>query len=144
MVSKEKGVNSMVQIDNLKEKRQLVIGQLLIKKIDSTDENITSVWGYLFPNDKLRLDETEVLEWIKKYVNKSDIKLCENRLAKVRQKCERSLRAKGTYVGYGTKLIRQPKDALATYIIFTKGRKYSGDYNSLCRRISKFSKKEKG
>lgn len=134
----------MVQIDNLKEKRQLVIRQLLIKKIDSTDENIVSVWCDLFPNDKLKPDETEVLEWIKKYANKNDIKLCENRLAKVRQKCERSLKVKGTYVGYGAKLIRQPKDALATYIIFTKGRKYLGDYNSLRRRINKFSKKEKG
>ncbi|MDO4306688.1 MAG: hypothetical protein Q4C77_07625 [Eubacteriales bacterium] len=130
----------MVQTNNIKEKRLLVIRQLIIKKIDSTDENIISVWCDLFPNDKLELNETELLEWIKKYVNKTDIKSCEKRLAKVRQKRERSLRAKGTYVGYGAKLLRQPKDALATYIIFTKGRKYSGDYNSLCRRISRLSK----
>ena len=48
----------------------------------------------------------------------------------------------GYPVGYGAKLVKEPKDSLATYNIFTKGKKYSGNYTALCLRMGRLSKKD--
>lgn len=125
----------MKNIANLKEKRLLVVRQLIIKKIELTDENIISAWCELFPADKLKLNDMELFEWIRKKVDSNGIESCDKQLEKIRQKGEKCLKVKGRYRGYGAKLIKQPKNRLATYNIFTKGKKYSGNYESLCRRI---------
>lgn len=63
-------------------------------------------------------------------------------MARLRRKGERNLKSKGRRVGYGAKLVKEPKDTLATYNIFTKGKKYSGNYTSLCMRLGGLSKKD--
>lgn len=125
----------MKSINNLKEKRLLVSRKFIIKKIEPTDENINSIWGELFPSDKMRMDNAELFEWIRKHIASNGIESCDKQLANIRRKGEKNLKSKGKYVKYGAKLIKQPKDALATYNIFTIGKKYSGNYESLCRRI---------
>lgn len=132
----------MKQIDNLKEKELLITRRLIVKQIEPTDENIISTWGDLFPTDKQRLNALEVFEWIRKYVNSNGIKSCDEQLERIRRKGEKILKAKGVYVGYGAKLVKKPKDALATYNIFTKGKKYSGNYTALCQRIGRMPKKD--
>jgi ATP-dependent Lon protease len=134
----------MKQINNVKEKTMIIARQLIIKQTEPTDKNIVSVWCDLFPTDNHRLNDTELFVLIRKYVNHNGIKSCDKKLEKIRRKGERCLKEKGKYVGYGAKLIKQPKTALATYNIFTKGKKYSGNYNSLCRRIGRFSKVQGG
>ena len=128
----------MANIKNLKEKRLLVVRQLIIKQMELTDENISSVWCDLFSGDKLKLNDTELFEWITKQVNSNGIATCNKQLEKIRRKGEKCLKEKCKYVGYGAKLVKQPKNQLATYNIFTKGKKYSGNYESLCRRIGTF------
>lgn len=130
----------MIQIENLKEKSLLVVRQLIVEKIKPTDEKIISVWCDLFSSDALMLNDTELLEWIRKHVNSNGIKSCDEQLERIRRKGERYLKAKCTYIGYDAKLVKQPKKKLATYDIFTKGKKYSGNYNSLCKRIGIISK----
>jgi len=142
-VSEEsKGVILVKQIDNLKEKELLITRQLIVKQIQPADENIISTWCDLFPADKQRLNVPEVFEWIRKYVNSNGIKSCDEQLERLRRKGEKTLKTKGVYVGYGAKLVKQPKDALATYNIFTKGKKYSGNYTALCQRIGRMPKKD--
>lgn len=134
----------MKQINNVKEKELLIARQLIVKQTEPTEENIISVWCDLFPTDRHRLNDTELFVWIRKYINNNGVESCDKKLEKIRRKGEKVLKEKGKYVGYGAKLIKQPKDALATYNIFTKGKKYSGNYNSLCRRIGGFPKVQGG
>lgn len=124
-------------ITNIKEKELLIARQLLIKKTNPTDENIILAWCELFPADKPKLNDIELFEWMRKYVNSNGIKSCNEQLERVRRKGERCLKTKCANIGYGAKLVKQPKDKLATYNIFTKGKKYSGNYNGLCRRIGR-------
>ena len=131
----------MKSIQNLKEKSLLVTRQFIIKKIEPTDENIISVWCELFPSDKMRLNDLQLFEWIRNHVSSNGIDSCDEQLESIRRKGEMSLKTKGKRVGYGASLVKQPKDALATYNIFTKGKKYSGNYASLCRRIGMLFKK---
>ncbi|MBQ2884215.1 MAG: hypothetical protein IJE43_10670 [Alphaproteobacteria bacterium] len=130
----------MLHINNLKEKRLLVVRQLIIKQTELTDENISSVWCDLFPDDKLKLNDTELFEWITKQVNSNGIASCDKQIERIRRKGEKCLKVKCKYVGYGAKLVKQPKNQLATYNIFTKGKKCSGNYESLCRRVGTFSR----
>lgn len=131
----------MKSIDNLKEK-SLIIARLLIdKQINPTDENINTVWCDMYPYDNPQSD-TELMDWIRKFVNSRSIAYCDKQLAKIRRNGEISLKGKGQCVGYSVKLVKQPKNALATYDIFTKGKKYSGNYSSLSRRLSDFSKQK--
>lgn len=134
----------MKQINNVKEKRMIVARQFIVKQTEPTDENIVFVWCDLFPTDRQRLNDTELFVWIRKYINNNGVESFDKKLEKIRRKGERSLKEKGKYVGYSAKLIKQPKDALATYNIFTKGKKYSGNYNSLSRRLAGFSKVQGG
>lgn len=129
----------MKSIDNLKEKNLLIARLLIDKQINPTDENINTVWCNIYPSDRPKLD-IKLMEWIRKFVNSRSIMYCDKRLAKIRRNGERDLKEKGQRVGYGAKLVKQPKNALATYNIFTKGKKYSGNYSSLNRRLSDFSK----
>lgn len=128
------------KIDNSKEKNLLVARQLIAKHIEPTNENILSVWCDLFPADKVRinkalLDYKELFEWIGTFVSNRKIKDCDNRLTEIRRRGEKTLKEKGITVGFGAKMVKCPKDALATYDIFTKGKKYSGNYGSLMRRM---------
>ena len=128
------------KIANLKEKELLIARQLLIKKPDPTDENIISAWCELFPADKPKLNDTELFEWMRKFIKSNNICSCNEQLERVRRKGESYLKSKCAAVGYGAKLVKQPNNKLATYDIFTKGRKYSGNHNSLCKRIGRLSK----
>lgn len=129
----------MKSIDNLKEKSLLIARLLIGKQLNPTDENIITIWCDIYPSDKLKLD-IELMEWIRKFVNSRSIIYCDKQLAKIRRNGERNLKEKGKRVGYGAKLLRQPNNALAIYDIFTKGKKYSGNYSSLSWRLSNFSK----
>lgn len=130
----------MKPIENLKEKRLLVTRKFIIEEIEPTDGNIVSVWCDLFPSDKMRLNDLELFDWLRKHISSNGVKSCNEQLARIRQKGEKFLKAKGKCVGYGAKLVKQPKNELATYNIFTKGKKYSGNYESLCRRIGRLPK----
>lgn len=127
-------------ICNLKEKRLIIARYMIINKIEPTDENIISEWCNPFSADKSKLNNPELFEWMRKYVSSNNAKSCKEQLARLRRKGERNLKEKGKYVGYGAKLVKEPKDTLATYNIFTKGKKYSGNYQSLCQRMGRFPK----
>lgn len=129
-------------IQDLKEKRLLVTRRLLMDQIDPTDENIIAIWRIISMSDANKVDKA-LIDWIRKHVNSNSIKSCNDQLANVRCKGERNLKNKGQRVGYGAKLVKSPKDTLATYNIFTKGKKYSGSYGSLSRRIGGLPKIEK-
>lgn len=129
----------MKSIDNLKEKSLLIVRLLIGKQLNPTDKNINTVWCNIYPSDRPKLD-IELMEWIRKFVNSRSIMYYDKQLAKIRRNGERDLKEKGQRVGYGAKLVKQPKNALATYDIFTKGKKYSGNYSSLSRRLSDLSK----
>lgn len=130
----------MKTIENLKEKRLLVTRQFLIKKMENTDENIISVWCELFPSDKMRLNDVKLFDWIRKHINSNGIKSCDEQLEKVRHRGLKIIKRKCKHIGYGAKIISQPKNALAKYIIFTTGKKYGGDFEKLCRRMGNIPK----
>lgn len=94
------------KIANLKKKELLITRQILIKKTDPTDENIISAWCELFPADKPKLNDTELFEWMRKYVNSNGIKSCDEQLERVRRKGESYLKSKCATVGYGAKLVK--------------------------------------
>lgn len=133
------------EIKNLQEKRLIVARHIILEEIDPTDENIINAWCNLFSADKYRLEnaeDTELFDWMRKFARSNNVKSCNEQLARLRRKGEKNLKVKGKRVGYGAKLVKEPKDALATYDIFTKGRKYSGNYTALCQRIGQMPKKD--
>ena len=139
----EKGY--MKEIKNLQEKRLIIARHIILDQIEPTDENIIHAWCNPFSSDKYELDHaenTELFDWMRKFVRSNNVKSCNEQLARLRRKSERNLRSKGERVGYGAKLVKEPKDALAIYNIFTKGRKYSGHYTSLCIRMGRLAKKD--
>ena len=130
-------------IFDFKEKELLVMRQLIINNIEPTEEDIINEWCKLFKEDENLLSGLETFEWIKNHINGWNVKVCDERLAEIRRKGEKILNDKGSHIGYGAKLVSQPKDGLAVYDIFTKGQKYSGNFNKLCRRIGTLPKKNK-
>lgn len=135
----------MKQIKNLQEKRLIIARHIMLDQIESTDDNIISTWCKTFPADKYKLEhaeDTELFDWMRRYISSNNVKSCKEQLARLRRKGERNLKSKGERVGYGAKLVKEPKDSLATYNIFTKGKKYSGNYTSLCLRMTGFPKKD--
>ena len=126
-------------IENFKEKRLLVVRHILRNELEPTDENIMAAWCTITLSDKDKVN-AELLEWIRKHIKFNNTKSCDEQLYKIRCKQLRNLKEKCEYVGYGAKLVRQPKTALATYNIFTKGKKFSGSYSGLCRRIGRLPK----
>lgn len=135
----------MIEIKNLQEKRLIVARHIMIDQIEPTDENIINEWNNPFSADNYKLnnsDNAELFDWMRKFINGNNVKSCNEQLARLRRKGERNLKSKGKQVGYGTKLVKGPKDALATYNIFTKGKKYSGNYTALCQRIGRMPKKD--
>ena len=128
-------------VENFKEKRLLVTRKMLVDKTEPTDENIIATWRIIsmMDADNVALDK-ELIEWIRRHVDSNNVKSCDNQLASVRRKGERNLKSKANTVGYGAKLVKSPKTALATYNIFTKGKKFSGSYSGLCRRIGRLPK----
>ena len=129
------------KIQNLREKRLLVTRRMLVDKTESTDENIIATWRIvsMLDADKVALDK-DLIEWIRRHVNSNNVKSCDSQLASVRRKGERNLKSKAKIVGYGAKLVKSPKNALATYNIFTKGKKYSGNFYRLIRRLGTLTK----
>lgn len=135
----------MKKIKNLQEKRLIIARHIMLDQIEPMDENIISVWCKTFPADKYKLEHsegTELFDWMRRFLNSNTVKSCKEHLARLRRKGERNLKSKGKRVGYGAKLVKEPKDALATYNIFTKGKKYSGNYTSLCLRMAGLPKKD--
>lgn len=135
----------MKEIKNLQEKRLIIARHIMIKQIEPTDENIISEWNDPFSADNYKLknsDNMRLFDWMRKFISSNNVKSCNERLARLRRKGERNLKSKGEHVGYGAKLVKEPKDTLATYNIFTKGKKYSGNYTALCQRIGRMSKKD--
>lgn len=135
----------MKKIKNVKEKRLIIARHIMLDQIEPTDENIVNAWCNPFVADKYKLDhagDTELFDWMRKFVSSNDVNSCEEQLARLRRKGERNLKSKGKYIGYGAKLVKEPKDTLATYNIFTKGKKYSGNYNALSERMGRLSKKD--
>lgn len=133
----------MKEIKNLQEKRLIIARHIMLDQIEPTDENIISAWCKTFSADKYKLEhaeDTELFDWMRKFIS-NNVKSCKEQLARLRRKGERNLKSKGERVGYGAKLGKEPKDTLATYNIFTKGKKYSGNYTSLCLRMGRLSKK---
>ena len=135
----------MKEIKNLQEKRLIIARHIMLEQIDPTDENIINVWCNPFSADKYKLEhaeDTELFDWMRKFISSNDVKSCKEQLARLRRKGERNLKSKGEHVGYGAKLVKEPKDTLAIYNIFTKGKKYSGNYSALCQIIGRLSKKD--
>lgn len=135
----------MKEIKNLREKRLIVAMHIMLEQIEPTDENIINAWCNPFSADKYKLEhaeDTELFDWMRKFISGNNVKSCKEQLARLRRKVERNLKSKGERVGYGAKLVKEPKDALATYNIFTKGKKYSGNYSALCQRIGRLPKKD--
>ena len=134
----------MKEIKNLQEKRLIVARHIMLEQIEPTNENIINAWCNPFSADKDKLDHaegTELFDWMRKFISSNDVKSCKEQLKRLRRKGEKNLKSKGEHIGYGAKLVKEPKDALATYNIFTKGKKYSGNYSSLCIRMGRLSKK---
>ena len=134
----------MKEIKNLQEKRLIVARHIMLEQVEPTNENIINAWCNPFSADKDKLDHaesTELFDWMRKFISSNDVKSCKEQLKRLRRKGERNLKSKGDHIGYGAKLVKEPKDALATYNIFTKGKKYSGNYSSLCIRMGRLSKK---
>lgn len=135
----------MKKIKNLQEKRLIIARHIMLEQIEPTNENIINAWCNSFSTDKYKLDhveDTELFDWIRKFIRSNNVKSCNEQLARLRRKGQRSLKAKGKKVGYGAKIVKEPKNALATYNIFTKGKKYSGNYTVLCQRLGRLSKKD--
>lgn len=137
----------MKKIKNLQEKRLIIARHIMLEQIEPTDENIIKAWCKIFSADKYKLEhteDTELFDWMRRYISSNNVKSCKEQLARLRRKGERNLKSKGGRVGYGAKLVKEPKDTLATYNIFTKGKKYSGNYTALCLRIGRLPKKIEG
>lgn len=135
----------MKQIKNLQEKRLIIARHIMLDQIEPTDENIINMWCKTFSADKYKLEhieDTELFDWMRKFISNNNMKSCKEQLARLWRKGERNLKSKGGRVGYGAKLVKEPKDTLDTYNIFTKGKKYSGNYTSLCLRMTGFPKKD--
>lgn len=135
----------MKDIKNLQEKRLIVAKHIMLEQIEPTDKNIINAWCNPFSADKYKLEhaeDTKLFDWMRKFISGNNVKSCKEQLARLRRKGERNLKSKGEHVGYGAKLVKEPKDTLATYNIFTKGKKYSGNYSALCQRIGRLPKKD--
>lgn len=118
------------RIINYNEKKVIVARQVMILNLDSTPENVITEWEKMYPKDIDRVrDNTELFDWMAKFIHSNNVKSCNAVLARVRSKQEKVLRTKCKYIGYGAKLVK--------YIIFTRGKKYSGNYNSMCCMIGR-------
>lgn len=134
----------MKEIKNLQEKSLIIARHIMLDQIETTNENIINAWCDLFDADRCKLDnaeDTELFDWMRRFICGNNVKSCNEQLALLRRKGQRILKAKGKKVGYSAKLVKEPKNALATYNIFTKGKKYSGNYGSLSMRLGRLSKK---
>lgn len=126
------------RIINYNEKKVIVARQIMILNLDLTPENVITEWEEMYPKDIDRVrDNTELFDWMAKFIHSNNVKSCNAVLARVRNKQEKVLRAKCKYIGFGAKLVDYPKNKLAKYIIFTQGKKCSGNYNSMCCMIGR-------
>lgn len=61
----------------------------------------------------------ELFDWMRKFVDSNNMKSCKEQLTRLRRKGERILKSKGERVGYGAKLVNEPKNTLDVYNMFT-------------------------
>ena len=94
----------MKEIKNLQEKRLIIARHIMLDQIEPTDENIISAWCKTFSADKYKLEhaeDTELFDWMRKFISNNNVKSCKEQLARLRRKGERNLKSKGERVGYG-------------------------------------------
>lgn len=128
----------MERIKNLQEKRLIIARHIMLEQIEPTDENIIKAWCNPFIDDKYKLEraeDTELFDKMRRIIRKNNIKSCNEQLARLRRKSEKNLKSKANRIGYRAKLVKESKNYLAKYDIFTKGKKYSGNYNALCQKL---------
>lgn len=117
-------------IKNLKEKKVLVARHIIVGGAEPTDENIIKAWKNISDSDVEYVDDV-IKGQIRKYVLSNDAESIDKKIYNVRRRLAKNLKYKGKYMNYGGKVIKQPKNQLATFIIMTKGNMYSGDYEKL-------------
>ncbi len=84
----------MVEIKNLQEKRLIIARHIMMDQIEPTDENIINVWCNPFSADKHKLnnaEDTELFDWMRKFIRSNNVKSCNEQLARLRRKVERNL-----------------------------------------------------
>lgn len=94
----------MKEIKNLQEKRLIIARHIMLEQIEPTDENIIKAWCNPFIADKSKLEhaeDTELFDWVRKFISSNNVKSCKKQLARLRRKGERNLKSKGEHVGYG-------------------------------------------
>ena len=90
------------RIINYNEKNVIVARQVMILNLDSTPENVITEWEKMYPKDIDRVrDNTELFDWMAKFIRNNNVKSCNALLARVRNKQEKILRTKCKYIGYG-------------------------------------------
>lgn len=90
------------RIINYNEKKVIVARQVMILNLDSTPENVITEWEKMYPKDIDRVrDNTELFDWMAKFIRNNNVKSCNALLARVRNKREKILRTKCKYIGYG-------------------------------------------
>lgn len=90
------------RIINYNEKKVIVARQVMILNLDSTPENVITEWEKMYPKDIDRVrDNTELFDWMAKFIRNNNVKSCNALLARVRNKQEKILRTKCKYIGYG-------------------------------------------
>ena len=76
--------------------------------MESAPENVITEWEKMYPKDIDRVrDNTELFEWMAKFIRNNNVKSCNALLARVRNKQEKILRTKCKYIGYGAKLVQR-------------------------------------
>lgn len=90
------------RIINYNEKKVIVARQVMILNLDSTPEKVITEWEKMYPKDIDRVrDNTELFDWMAKFIRNNNVKSCNALLARVRNKQEKILRTKCKYIGYG-------------------------------------------
>lgn len=91
----------MKEIKNLQEKRLIIARHIMLDQIEPTDENIINVWCKTFSADKYKLEhieDTELFDWMRKFISNNNVKSCKEQLARLRRKGERNLKSKGEHM----------------------------------------------
>lgn len=128
----------MKKINNFYEKRLIVAKKIIITQKNVTPEIIIAEWCSLFPMDKNKVtNDTNLFEWMTRFIHSNNLKSCNELIEKLRRKHAHILHSKCKKIGYNSKLHKIQSDKLASYIIYTQGIKYAGNFNQLCCRIGR-------
>lgn len=85
----------------------------------------------------------DAYDWILDFASKNDLAQCDKKLAKLRKAHERGLRKDCKRIGYGAKMISQPQDKEAEYIIYKKGKSYTGTYTEMKNMVKDIEHRRK-